>query len=498
MIPFISRREMDVSWSRLTPPFQPTAAQWPIHTDQYRFKLVAGGERAGKSATVSMYAIPRIPYCDLIWIVGPDYTTPRAEFTYIRNALAQLEMIAEISEPKSQAQPAMLVTTTGCEIRTRTAHDEAKLASTPPDLIIGVEAAQMTYEAYLRMTGRVAERRGQILLSGTFETSQDWYADLYSEWLTGDKDSKSYSLPSWSNTVIYPKGIDDPEMLRLASSFTEERFKERHAGIPVNSPLAVHPEFNYLHHVTDKCQFNPSLPVYLAIDPGHRGAYAVCAIQLDETSRYTHKHRRTTVNVIDEVYLQRKSVREVIKETRTKPWWKNVNPYNAGIIDIAGTQHQGNESHAEVWASHPTKGGAGIKLSSIYVPIIDGIDRMRDFLRDVDTGEPVLYFNPQCINTTKEFKLYRYPETHAKTGIVKELPIDAHNHSIKAITYWLCANFGFTQRKATGIKSARFTAPTDYNDDSMRKAQYKLLANPDWRAKRMTPRRERGRTVRRR
>ena len=65
--------------------------------------LVTGGERAGKSFTSALFAVPRIPYGRLFWFVGPDYEDAQSEFRYTIEMLGELGAIRtqpHISIPK--------------------------------------------------------------------------------------------------------------------------------------------------------------------------------------------------------------------------------------------------------------------------------------------------------------------------------------------------------------------------------------------------------------
>jgi len=439
-----SLREQQVWWRYLG--VSPTEEQIPILTDPSRFILVAGGERGGKSFTGHLYATPRTVDSKLIWIVAADYRMSIAEFNYMYQALDSLGAIANASIPENEYQPRSFRTKWGCEVRTVTGQKEERIGMMAPDGIIGAEAARLTYSMYLRLRARVAETRGWVFLEGTFENAQDWYADLWEEWQSGtEHGEKSFSLPSWSNRVIFPGGVDDPEIQALRARLGDVRFFERHGGIPSPPSGAVFPEFRRPTHV-GTFPFNPERPVEITIDPGWAGAYAVVALQWDNASVYA----------IDTVYEQGKGAREIIAQVRERPWWENVNPRRAGVIDIAGKQHQGMESHVDIWASHPSEGGAGVFLSSGYVPIEDGIERYRTFLRDPVTGNARLFYNADtCEPAIKEHKLYRYPDDKPSKA-VREKPVDRDNHAIKAMTYWLVRRYGLVAARPLSSKPARF------------------------------------------
>lgn len=446
--PTIGLREMSIWWQylyspSLNVPFDPAPAQLPIMRSPYRQNLIAGGERAGKSMCSVAYLLPRLSYGKLFWIVGPDYELPRAEFSYLVSTLDRMSLIQRLSLPQAAFQTASVLTKTGITVQTRTAADVMTLASKAPDGILLVEAAQTSYEAYLRCLGRVAETKGWLLLSGTFEDSEDWYADLWESWLPGLPDPispygrKSWSLASWENTRVFPLGLQDPIMLDLQSTMTPERFMERHAGRPAPPSRAVFPEFSLEKHVGE-WPYDPRDPIEVCIDPGFAGAYCVNAVQWDGHD----------VFVVDQIYAKRTSNTAVIKEVLSRPWASKIDPSNAGVIDIAGRAHRdGNASEIEKWAMPRSKGGAGWSLRSGSVGLEDGINRYRDFLIDPVTGVPRLHYNATTtIDGQREHRQYRYPKDQTDAGrSERRIPIDSYNHSIKAITYWLVARYGLSE-----------------------------------------------------
>lgn len=422
--------------------YVPNPEQSKIHYDDSRLRLVAGGERSGKSFLSAKELYANAYLGGLYWIVGPDYEQAKAEFDYILADFVKLRATdGQPSVPREGSR--MVRLKNGAEILTKTAEDVLKLASKAPDGILMVEAAQQTWDSFQRLWNRLAEKRGWMLVSGTFETSLSWYADLWNT-LQGPNlySGKSFSLPTWSNLAVFPGGERDPEIERLRATNPSDLFMERFGGIPCPPRTLVFPEFRPTIHVKP-ITFGPVasamesaeswvIPydsrIQLAIDPGYRGAYAVlfCAVV------------GTRVFVLDEIYAKGQTAEEVIYEAqRKKDLWRRV---DGGVIDIAGRQHQGMESHEEIWRRL-----GRVALRSMPVPIVDGISVTRRFLRDPMTGHPRLLLDPKCKWTAWEASQYKYREE--KEGRSEhELPIDANNHSWKAIAYLLSDQFGFVDR----------------------------------------------------
>lgn len=419
-----ARREArDLLWAQVG--YRPTPAQLAAHNSEARIRLIAGGERAGKSHSAAMELFGRLLEGRLYWLVGPEYDLCRPEFEYILDACRRIDAVASVRQPGSSR--CELITRTDARIVTRSAREPERLAGEAPDGILGCEAAQLPPSVFLRLRGRIAERRGWLWLSGTFEGSRGWYADKFRAWqLAKRPNARAFSIPTWENRTLYPGGRDDPEIAELEALFPPGLFMERFGGVPCPPSTLVFREFDPPVHVQPQARASGSA-VELAIDPGYAGAYAVLAIE----------QRGPDVAVIDEVYLRRQVAGDVIAVCRQRSWWPRV---RGGVIDVAGRQHHAAPSQIEIWASL-----GGIRLRSHTVPIRSGIDRLRTFLRDPASGKARLTVAPECQNLIEEFGLYRYHEASDRAPI-SEIPIDRDNHAIKALIYWLFDRFGAIER----------------------------------------------------
>jgi hypothetical protein len=412
--------------------YEPLPLQAEMHWDDHRFRLEAGGERAGKSFSEAMEGYSWWTDAKLIWLVGEEYEDCRMEFDYIADALTKIGALARSSTP--MYGPQRLVMRTGGVYKTVSAKRLLKIGREAPDGILVCEAAQIPYSVVIKLFGRAAEKRAPILFSGTFEGSLGWYPDYFNRWRTGLDDGRSFSLPTWSNTISFPGGRDDPEIKALEARYPPDLFMERFGAVPCPPATLVFKEFSYSLHVCEGVIEDG--PVELAIDPGYAGAYAVEVLQ----------ERDGQVFVIDEVYRRGAVAAEIIAECEERWWWEQV---RGGVIDVAGRQHQGLPSHIEIWAA------SGVYLRSNTVGIEDGINRFRTFLKDPGSGEPRIFFDAGLrggsdvvgfpLGVLAEFGLYKYPEV-GENRPVRELPIDRDNHGLKAIGYWLYDRYGPVER----------------------------------------------------
>ncbi len=403
--------------------------------------LGGGGERAGKSWVAAEYLNVRKAWYDggLYWIAGKDYDRCHAEFEYIVQAMQKLKLVesSEIHTPQSGQWHMKLIA--GTVIRTWSLQDWLKVGSEAPDGIIIAEVAQISHTEYLRLCDRTAEKRGWVVGTGTFEGSLGWYPELWKLYQLPGQQGKSFSLPSWSNKVIYPGGYNDPEIQRLKEKYADrtDYFMERFGGVPSPPKGLVFPEFRALVHI--KTMEVTDSPVYLWIDPGYDGAYAVEVVQVIND----------TVCVVDEIYEQGLVTEQVIDICMTKPWWKLV---ESGTVDVAARQHQAMPSVVEVW-----KEKAKLHLVSKYILEEEGRERLHTFLtvNPID-HQPRLFIDPKCRGILSEFGVAPNPFTdeaapykwkEARTGeVVGKHPDDKNNHGIKGMIYGLVDKFGFVNR----------------------------------------------------
>tara|TARA_R100001086_G_scaffold137637_2_gene71926 strand:+ start:210 stop:1562 length:1353 start_codon:yes stop_codon:yes gene_type:complete len=417
--------------------FTPTPAQREILHSSYRFNLVAGGEQAGKSLIAAKYLLARFLETDgkgLYWLVAADYERTRAEFTYLAEDFEKLGVLKEISK---RVDPGKITLVDGTTIETKSAKDPRTISMRAPNGILGCEASQLDMETFFRLRGRCAPKRGWMFLAGTFEGSLGWYPQMFTAWASGaEPDAHAYSLPSYTNTYLYPGGITDPEILRLKAASSDDFFMERIEGKPSPPRGLVFTEFRPDMHVSDQVAYDPDVPVHLWMDPGYAGAYAVEVIQV----------KGEQICVIDEIYEQGLVTDDIIDVAKSREWWPDV---AFGVIDIAGTQHQAMAAPTEVWLQQ-----TGLYLSSQKIKINEGTERLKGWLKiDAKTHAPRIVFSPKCKGVLSEFgtvaspidgqtRAYRW-KVDRDGNIVGDTPEDKNNHGVKALIYGLVDRFGY-------------------------------------------------------
>lgn len=405
--------------------------------------LGSGGERGGKSFTASDFLNVRFFQGELYWIAGLDYETCRPEFEYCVEALKALGAV----QPRNINFPATdqcsMTLGTGAVIKTISCRNWTKIGREAPDGIVICEVAQLSYEMYKRLRNRTTEKRGWLLGTGTFEGSLGWYPELWKQYQLPNQSGISFSIPTWSNLAVFPGGRDDPIIKQREKELTPEEFMERFGGVPCPPRGLVLPQFKSIVHVQE-VEYNDNSPVYLWIDPGWAGAYAVEVVQIIGDD----------VFVVDEIYEQHLVTDQIIEMCQRKPWWKQV---KGGAVDIAAKQHQAMPAVVEVWRDK-----AGLNLACQKVEINEGIERFKSFLLlDPVNGNPHFVINTHCYGLiselggcpnpfTGETACYRWRQ-NATGETVGTTPEDKNNHAIKAVIYGLIDRFGFVRRNVGDV-----------------------------------------------
>lgn len=417
--------------------YYPSEPQAAIHNSEARVRLVAGGERAGKSYSSAVEYLSRFWETPLLWLVAADYNRVTAEYNYICQGFDKLGVPYEATK---QVDPGEINISGGFRVVTKSAKDPRKLAMEAPDGILGCEASQLDYETFLRLRGRIAEKRGWLLMSGTFESSLGWYPELFTRWqMANEEEAYSFSLPTWSNLAIYPGGRQDPEILALERASSTEWFAERYGGVPAPPKGLVFNEFrNMIHTGLDKFfEFDPLDVCYLLVDPGYASAYAVEVVQ----------KRGEHLWVVDEVYEKGLVTSDIIKVCKQRPWWDKV---IGGSIDIAARQHQGQIPVVETWNQE-----AGIFLRSNKVQVRDSVEIVKRFLIvNPITGSSLLHINGKCRGLISEMggcpnpitgqtAVYQWRQDH-EGNVIGDAPEDRNNHGCKALAYGIIDLFGFS------------------------------------------------------
>lgn len=418
--------------------------------------LLTGGIRSGKSDYTAKEAFSWHPWAanDLIWLLGPDYEQTRQEMRYIFRLLDAVGLVGDASMPNAPG-PWVIKSKLGCEFATKSVTNPEAIAGRAPGLVAMVEAGQQPFEAYQRAIERLAETGGKLLMTGTLESSQPWYAEYYAKWQSRNEEKgRSMNMPTSSNVFVFPGGESDPKLIRMRASLPDDIYQARFLGIPKKPAGIVHPEYQVTLHGNIAAWPVPYLdvlqqvrdgraPLSLAIDPANHTYAAEFYARLEiEGEPYFFG--------LDEIHEHGKISDEIIEIAQNKSLWKYVDHL---VLDIAAKQHHGNKSVSDVWRER-----TGLAQRKKKLGITDGITRCRSLMRvDPLTGKP-RYWNhsgkqPGLVKELTEG--YRWL-VDSEGNPVGKTPMDKHNDACKATAYYLFDEMGHAVKRSDLGPGARF------------------------------------------
>tara|TARA_Y100000310_G_scaffold34870_1_gene33016 strand:+ start:956 stop:2434 length:1479 start_codon:yes stop_codon:yes gene_type:complete len=450
-----------------------TRTQHNILSNPTRFTLISGGNRGGKSMFLarwlalkiieygSQYRDEKRPVQDIIgiaWLVGNTYPRTEREFAYLTDILTRFfgrtgPRGEKIVDASNRVDPGQITINTGfgkIVVRTKSASDEQSLVAEAPFAVGVCEAAQLTYSAFLRLQGRIAEERAPMLMAGTLEYDQGWYVDLLKRWSAPAvwelEDSRSWWLRTPENVFLFPDGEDDAEIKRLRRELPEDEFNRQYMGEPAPPRGLVHPSFSMAAHV-QQVEYIEGEDILMGVDPGIAAptgsAYAI---------EFAHKIDGQ-IRVFDEIFESDKLEETIIEDIlKKKPWWGKS--AITGVIDRAGAQRAGaHEASIQVWRRL-----AGIQLlyTERVIPIADQIRLFDTYLKmDNITGKPGIVFDVEQTpgiqselgGRENPLRLGHQDQSYkwnlaADGTVIGNLPRDRHCDGIKALIYMLYKQFG--------------------------------------------------------
>lgn len=414
--------------------YQPHAAQREVHRCNAPRRVVRWGRRAGKTLLAAVEAA----FCLLqdrkrVWVVAPDHELTGRVWEELTRILCD-----ELGfEPKVRHDnpPRKLGFEWGsiCEGKSTEPTAQKSLVGAAVDLLVWDEVAKSPPKVWeRRLHPNLADRHGRALLISTPEG----YNHFHEFWQRGnglDPAWKSFWAPSSVNPHLPQSAIEEARRTYSPQAFAQEweaRFTH-FAG-------QVYVEFDESTHVKPLA-YDPDLPLVLAFDFGVENPFVCLWIQFTPDD---------TLRIIDE-YVQRglttlENGQRVLKHHEQMGYgpiaWAAADP-SAKEARLTLRRHCGIQT---VFRRLSTRGDhAGDRRA--------GIEQVRRLLK-VNGGEdeqpakptgkrsrspkpqPRLFVDPRCLNTIREFNLYRYPEQHGDHN-ADEDPEKSHDHCMDALRY---------------------------------------------------------------
>lgn len=413
--------------------YAPHRGQQIIHYDSTRHRVLCNGRRWGKTMLggkeAECLAFLRNWRGEPMkgWIIGPEYTDCEKEFRIVHDTFKSLgiDKISTKFLNNTENGNMHIKTRWGFDLECRSARHPESLVGEGLDFVLLVEAGRhkrRMFGDYVRPA--LSDKRGMSLMSGVpeeaSETSLLYWA--YNRGQDPDKVQwKSWRMPSWTNSIVFPGGRNDPEILEAEDDLTEDEFDRQYAGKFVQRHGRVMTEWDSDDHVKE-VKFNPRWPLYAGVDFGYTNDWVWLWIQVDPMDH--------TVYVIGEHRWKMRDTEDIAKnEIKPHPWLDKLvriyvdpsSPDDASIL----------RRHLGVTTAANTGGEIKVRLQLIRSAL-----KMRpDYLEDGHPEKkPGLIVDRSCTKLIWEMSEgYRWPEHSSDTKNASENPMDTDNHGPEAL-----------------------------------------------------------------
>ncbi len=414
--------------------YQPHAGQRELHFTPARFKVVPCGRRWGKTMFGAKEAEPNtfVP-CpvtgkpQLGWIVGPQYTDAEKEFKVVYDQLRRMgvdrDCIKFVNNPDNGSMH--IKTVWGFELVAKSAKHPETLVGDGLNFVLMVEAGRhkrRTWGDYIRPA--LSDRRGWAVFTGVPEGKSE-NSLLYALFQRGQSTNfaswKSWQRPSWTNTIVFPGGRDDPEIVEAAEDLTQDEFDRQYGAQFSEKVGAVMQEWDDDDHLADLA-YEPSWPTYMAIDYGFTNPFVVLFIQVGPLGQ---------IHVIKERRYQGMDTPEVCEDLRNT---------ESGLVEAVRMMYPDPAEPDDTRTMQRMLRKPAYKNTG--GPLKTRLGLIRRALKvqyaDQPVGHP--YRKPQllidrsCVKLAWEMREgYRWPERKSEIRSDDENPIDKDNHGPEAL-----------------------------------------------------------------
>lgn len=413
--------------------YQPHMGQRSVHYDNTRHRVLCNGRRwgktmlGGKEAETLAFVKNWRNEPMRAWIIGPEYSDCEKEFRVIYDTFKKLGIDTVSTKFLNNIENGNMHIRTkwGFDIECRSARHPESLVGEGLDFVLLVEAGRhrrRMFGDYVRPA--LSDKRGMSLMSGVPEDASD-QSLLYWAYNRGQDPEKtqwkSWRKPSWTNNIVFPGGMNDPEILEARDDLTDDEFQRQYEGKFVERRGRVMAEWDAETHVKDLI-YRPDWPLFAAVDFGFTNDWVWQFIQVNPMDN--------TVYVIEEMRYRLRDTEDIAKnELKHHVLTQKL---VAIYVDPA------SPDDAMILRRHlgvPTRANTGGELKFRLALIRSALKTRPEHL-PLDHPEriPGLYVDTKCHQLIWEMGSgYRWPETHQELRNDSELPMDKDNHGPEAL-----------------------------------------------------------------
>jgi hypothetical protein len=413
--------------------YHPHPGQALVHYNAARHRVLCNGRRWGKTFVGGREAECMTWLKNFLgepmmgWIIGPEYSDAEKEYRIVYNSLKALGVDQLSSKFVNNVENGSMHIHTrwGFDLQCRSAKHPESLVGEGLDFVIIVEAGRhkrRMWGDYVRPA--LSDKRGWSFASGVPEGASE-NSLLFSLFQRGQDPSKtswwSMRAPSWTNTIVFPGGRTDPEILEAEDDLTEDEFDRQYGAQFVEAVGRVMKEWDDETHLVD-IEYNRKWPLYAAVDFGYTNDWVWLWIQVDEFDNvYVIGEHRFTLRDTEEIAREFFKNHPLIEKLLTI-YVDPAAPDDANILRrTLKVTTQGN-----------TGGEIKTRLSLIRSALKPRPSHLPD---DHPDKKPALVVDRSCTKLAWEMRTgYRWPEK--RNEIIKndsEIPMDKDNHGPEAL-----------------------------------------------------------------
>lgn len=410
----------------------PHGGQRLVHYNNTRHRVLSNGRRWGKSffgaKEIECMAFVRNWRNEPMrgWIIGPEYTDAEKEFRIVYDTFKKLgiDTISSKFLNNTENGNMHIQTNWGFDLQCRSARHPESLVGEGLDFVLLAEAGRhkrKTFTEYVRPA--LSDKRGISIMSGVPEDANDGNL-LYWGFQKGQTDNeqwKSWRMPSWTNTAVFPGGRNDPEIIEAADDLTEDEFRRQYGGEFILRRGRVMKEWDDDQHIGEY-NYNPDWPLYAAVDFGYTNDWVWLWIQ--------HDPLNNLVYVIGEHRFRYRDTEDIARQE-----FKN-HPLISKLVCIYPDPSSPDDAAIlRRTLGVPTKSNTGGEIK-LRLQLIRSALKLRpeNLPDDHPEKRPGLVVDKSCHRLIWEMREgYRWPESHSDMRNLSEIPMDNDNHGPEAL-----------------------------------------------------------------
>lgn len=433
--------------------YEPHDGQRQVHYDPHRHRALSNGRRWGKTLLGGKEVEP----CAFVrnrrgevqrgWIIGPNYLDCEKEFRVVYDSFKALGIDTVSTKFLRNVENGSMhiVTNWGFDLECRSAQHPESLVGEGLDFVVCAEAGRLrrsTFTEYVRPA--LSDKRGWSLMTGVPEIAADTSL-LYWAWKRGleheTKPWRSWRMPSWTNTIVFPGGRNDPEILEAEDDLTEDEFRRQYGGEFVDKVGRVMKEWDDEIHLK-RIKFNPDWPLYAAVDYGFTNWFVWLWIQVDPFQN---------VYVLGEHYIKEMDTERIAKEVlKNHPWIGQClmfypDPHNPDDSRIL-SRHLGI----------PFASNTGGEITTRNAMIRTRLKPRPEHAPPEEQQAQIVFDKDRCTHLAWEMREgYRWPEHKNEAKNNTEIPMDKDNHGPEALSRFIYGYFDITETEKPLSRQSR-------------------------------------------